>query len=141
MKINTSILIGLLFIIPSMISYLVASTNLESLIAIIVGIFFFITGLFETNNYRDQNTYFGFVTVIIAILLILTYKLFLNAFEGMNLLPAVCLTIISVILAFLAYDFTKEWKLFKRKVMTFNRLGLAFLLLLMPLIAFIQIMV
>ncbi|WP_414469021.1 hypothetical protein [Methanobacterium sp. ACI-7] len=141
MKINTSILLGFLFIIPSIISYLVASTNLESIIAIIVGIFFVITGLFETNNYKDKNTYLGIIAAFVAILLIITYSQILNALQGMSPVPAICLALISVILIWMAYDFTKKWKLFKRKVMTFNRLGIAVIILLMGLIAFIQIMI
>lgn len=140
MKINTSILIGLLFIIPSLISYFAASTDLASFIAVFVGIFFVVTGLFETNNYRDKNTYFAIVTVIIAILLILTYSQFINAL-GNNLISALCLGVISLVLIWNAYDFTKEWRLFKRKVISFNNLGIASIIFLMGLITVIQIMI
>lgn len=140
MKINTSILIGLLFIIPSLISYFAVSTDLASFIAVFVGIFFFITGLFETNNYRDKNTYFAIVTVIIAISLILTYSQFLNTL-GNNLISTLCLGVISLVLIWTAYDFTKEWRLFKRKVISFNNLGIAFIIFLMGLITVIQIMI
>jgi hypothetical protein len=140
MKINTSILIGLLFIIPSLISYFVVSTDLASFIAVIVGIFFVVTGLFETNNYRDKNIYFAIVTVIIAILLILTYSQFINAL-GNNIISALCLGVISLVLIWTAYDFTKEWRLFKRKVISFNNLGIAFIIFLMGLITVIQIMI
>ena len=139
MKLNTSILIGLLFIIPSLISYFIASTNLPSLIAVIVGIFFLVTGLFETNNFRDKNMYFGIITVIIAISLILTYKQFINLFHGNNLISAVCSAAISLILIWIAYDFTKEWRIFKRKVISFNKLGLVVIILLMGLITYVQI--
>jgi hypothetical protein len=130
-----------LFIIPSLVSYFVASTNLASLIAVIVGIFFFITGLFETNNFRDKNMYFGIITIIVAISLILTYKQFIHVFQGNNLISAICSAAISLIIIWIAYDFTKEWRLFKRKVISFNMLGLAVILLLMGLISFIQIKV
>jgi hypothetical protein len=140
MKINTSILIGLLFIIPSLISYFAVSTDLASFIAVFVGIFFVVTGLFETNNYRDKNIYFAIVTVIIAILLILTYSQFINAL-GNNLISALCLGVISLVLIWTAYDFTKEWRLFKRKVISFNNLGIAFIIFLMGLITVIQIMI
>ena len=141
MKINKSILIGLLFTIPSLISYFVASTGLASFIAIIVGIFFFVTGLFETNNYRDTNVYSGFVTVIIAVLLILAYVQFSKAFLGNNLIFAVFLVLVSSILIWIAYDFTKEWKLFKRKVMSFNYLGILSIILLMILITVILVII
>jgi hypothetical protein len=140
MKINTSILIGLLFIIPSLISYFVVSTDLASFIAVIVGIFFVVTGLFETNNYRDKNIYFAIITVIIAILLILTYKQFSNTLLT-NLISALCLGTISLVLIWTAYDFTKEWRLFKRKVISFNNLGIAFIIFLMGLITVIQVII
>ncbi len=139
MKINTSILVGLLFIIPSLIAYLISGTDLASLIAIIVGIFFFITGLFETNNYRNKNTYFTIIALIIAILLIITYNIILKAFIGNNLLPAVCLGAVILILIWLAYDFTTKWYIFKRKTMSFNSLGLVFLILIMGLITLIEV--
>ncbi|HML05132.1 MAG TPA: hypothetical protein VK426_05090 [Methanobacterium sp.] len=139
MKINTSILISLLFIIPGLISYFVASTSLPSLIAVIVGIFFLVTGLFETNNFRDKNMYLGIITVIIAISLIITYKQFTNLFHGNNLISALCSAAISLILIWIAYDFTKEWRIFKRKVISFNKLGLVVIILLMGLITYVQI--
>jgi len=139
MKINTSILISLLFIIPGLISYFVASTGLPSLISVIVGIFFLITGLFETNRFHDKNMYLGFVTIIIAISLILTYKQFINLFHGNNIISALCSGAISFILIWFAYDFTKEWRLFKRKVISFNKLGLLVIILLIGLIAYVQI--
>jgi hypothetical protein len=85
--------------------------------------------------------YFGIITIIVAISLILTYNQFIHVFQGNNLISAICSAAISLIIIWIAYDFTKEWRLFKRKVISFNMLGLAVILLLMGLISFIQIKV
>lgn len=141
MKINTSILVGLLFIIPSLITYFILDTGLASSIAVIIGIFFFITGLFETNNYRNKNTYFTIVALIIAILLIINYNILLKVFIGTSIIPAIFLGAVTLILIWLAYDFTKKWYIFKRKTMSFNYLGLVFLISLWGLISYIQILI
>lgn len=138
MKINKSILIGFLFIIPSIISYFAASTGLASLIAISIGIFFLITGLFETNNFHNKSVYFAIVTIIIAISLILIYTLF-SMTSGINLFSAIYLIAVPLILIILAYNFTKEWKLFRNKVISFNSLGLIVIMFLIVLITVIEV--
>jgi hypothetical protein len=115
MKIDTSILIGLMFIIPSSISYFAGSTGLASFIAISIGIFFFITGLFETNNYHNKTVYFAITGIILIISLILIYIQF-SSILGSDLFSAIYSGLISLILIWTAYNFTKEWKLLKGKL-------------------------
>lgn len=139
MRINTSILTGLLFIIPSTFSYFIASTGLASLIAITVGLFFMITGLFQTNNYRNRNLYLVVASINIFIYLILIYVLF--TIIGLNLLAMVYFVAIALILFGTAYEFGNEWKIFDRNVISFNNLGLVVIVVLMIIIAAIQIII
>lgn len=138
MKINTSLLISFFFIIPSIFSYFLGARGLASLIAISIGFFFIVTGLFETNNYRSKKAYFTVSSVFIVISLILIFILF-SQLLGSNLFSSIYLAAISLILFWTSYDFTLKWQLFERQVISFNKLGLVFILLLLALIAFIEV--
>lgn len=124
MKLNTSLLLGILFILAYLDSY--SLTALYAGLAII----FIISGLFEVKNYHNKKAYLSLVAVITAITSILTYiQLSSPSYHGDKLFNSIFAILVLSGIIWMSYDFTKKWKTFKKESKGFNYFLIAFIIL------------
>ncbi|KAF5089350.1 hypothetical protein [Methanobacterium aggregans] len=116
MKISTSTVIGVLFIICSLLTYFANFSTLTGIISASVAIFFILSGFFEIKDYENRTIYLVVVAVIVASSIILAYTQISSIYVGNELIDSLCVGLILAILLWAAYDFIRTWKLFERKL-------------------------
>lgn len=116
MRINKALIIGVLFIICSLITYFAEFSSLTSILSSAVGMFLILTGLFEMKDYENRTLYLLVVAVLVAITIVLTYTQISSVYIGNELIDYICVVLILAVLLWAAYAFTKTWKLFDGKL-------------------------
>lgn len=107
MKLNTSILLGILWLIIPIIDF-----QYMSLILLGFGIVFITSGLFELKNYYNKKLYIAIITLITTITLILSYiQLSSPLYHGNRLISSICSAGIVLTIIGSAYKFTKKGKI------------------------------
>lgn len=136
MKLNTSILVGILWLIITL-----EDPHYISFIFIGFGMIFIISGLFELKNYHNNKIYTVIIAIITTITLILTYiQLSSISYLGDRLFNSICSVGIALILIWCAYDFTKKGKIIEKEVKWVNYLLIAIIILALiaPLAGYLQ---
>lgn len=116
MRINKALIMGVLFIICSLITYSAEFSSLTSILSSAVGIFLILTGLFEMKDYENRTLYLLVVAVLVAITIVLTYTQISSVYIGNELIDYICVVLILAVLLWAAYAFTRTWKLFDGKL-------------------------
>jgi len=116
MRINKALIMGVLFIICSLITYFAEFSSLTSILSSAVGIFLILTGLFEMKDYENRTLYLLVVAVLVAITIVLTYTQISSVYIGNELIDYICVVLILAVLLWAVYAFTRTWKLFDGKL-------------------------
>ena len=136
MKLNTSILMGILWLIIFIID-----SHYMSFIFLGFGMVFIISGLFNLKNYQNNKLYLAIITVTTTITLILTYiQLLSPSYLGDRLINSIFSIIIALAIVWGAYDFTKKGKIIKNgsKWLNYILIAVIILAIIAPLAGYLQ---
>lgn len=116
MRINKALFIGFLFIICSLITYFAEFSSLTGILSSAVAIFFILSGLFEIKDYENRTFYMVIVAAVVVSTIVLAYTQISSVYIGNELIDSICVGLILAVVLWVAYDFTRTWKLFDRKL-------------------------
>ena len=136
MRINKALIIGVLFLICSLITYFAEFSILTAILSSAVGIFLILTGLFEIRDYENRTLYLLVVAVLVAITIVLIYTQISTIYIGNELIDSICTGLILAVLLWSAYAFTMTWKLFDGKL---SYLRVLIVVLLLGVMIFLEV--
>ena len=136
MRINKALLIGVLFLICSLITYFAEFSSLTSILSAAAAMFFILSGLFEIKDYENRTLYLLVVAVLVLSTIVLTYTQISSVYIGNELIDYICAALILAVLLWAAYAFTRTWKLFDGKL---SYLRVLIVVLLLGVMVFLEV--